>query len=214
MTPGVAVLGLALGLIFALLCYLATNVSPGGMITPGWLALVLIEDAGRAVILAAVIAVTYALVVLLRRFVILYGKRLFSAVVMVAIFLQVGLLLLFLDFLPSTFLTSLHLALVDTTTLGFIVPGLVAYQLIRQPIVPTLVAVSTVTALAYVVMLAGVLLRLFPNVGSGESAAESATPTHVATSSILVAAGVAGAGLALMAWRWVRPRRSVSNAVP
>ncbi len=38
MTPEVAVLGISLGLFFSLICYLVTNLSPGGMITPGWLA--------------------------------------------------------------------------------------------------------------------------------------------------------------------------------
>ena len=34
----VATLGLAIGLLFSLVCYLTTNLSPGGMITPGWVA--------------------------------------------------------------------------------------------------------------------------------------------------------------------------------
>ncbi len=35
LSPEVAVMGLALGLVLSLVCYLATNLSPGGMITPG-----------------------------------------------------------------------------------------------------------------------------------------------------------------------------------
>jgi hypothetical protein len=47
-------------------------------------------------------------------------------------------------------------------TLGFIVPGLVTYQLVRQPVVPTLLATSAVTAIAWTVLVSGVLLRLLP----------------------------------------------------
>src|SRR5690606_9181587 len=43
LTPEMAALGIAIGLFFSLLCYLTTNLSPGGMITPGWIALTLIE---------------------------------------------------------------------------------------------------------------------------------------------------------------------------
>lgn len=37
LTPEIAAIGIALGLMFSLVCYLTTNLSPGGMITPaGW----------------------------------------------------------------------------------------------------------------------------------------------------------------------------------
>lgn len=34
LTPEIAAIGIALGLMFSLVCYLTTNLSPGGMITP------------------------------------------------------------------------------------------------------------------------------------------------------------------------------------
>ena len=42
LAPEVSVLLISFGLVLSLSCYLVTNLSPGGMITPGWLALVLI----------------------------------------------------------------------------------------------------------------------------------------------------------------------------
>ncbi len=153
LTPEVAVLGISMGLLFSLVCYLATNLSPGGMISPGWLALTLIEDLRRVLLIVAVIALTYLAARLLRRTVILYGKRLFATVVMLGVFLQMTLFLFFLREYPLLF---------SHQTLGFIVPGLVAYQMLRQPIAPTLLSTTAVTALAYIVMLTGVLLRLVP----------------------------------------------------
>ena len=155
LTPEVAVLGISLGLLFSLICYLVTNLSPGGMITPGWLALTLVEDPLRMLLIVGVIGLTYVGTLGLRKVIILYGKRLFATVVMLGVFLQMTLFLIFLDVFPLLF---------SHETLGFIVPGLVAYQLVRQPVVATLTATAIVTAAAYGVMLTGVLLRFLPTV--------------------------------------------------
>ena len=152
--PEVAVLGISMGLVFSLVCYLATNLSPGGMITPGWLALLLIEDRRRIVLIVIVIVITYSGTLLLQRYVILYGKRLFASVVMLGVFLQMTLFLFLLVDYPLLFTHQ---------TLGFIVPGLVAYQMVRQPIGPTVVSTVVVTAMAFGVMQTGVLLRFIPN---------------------------------------------------
>ena len=155
MTPEVAVLGISLGLLFSLICYLITNLSPGGMITPGWMALTLVEDARRMLLIVAVVVLSYFLMRGLQRVVILYGKRLFASVVLLGVFLQMTLFLFLLNDFPLLFTHE---------TLGFIVPGLITYQLIRQPIAPTLLATGLVTALAYAVMITGVLLHLVPTV--------------------------------------------------
>lgn len=155
LTPEVAVLGISLGLLFSLVCYLVTNLSPGGMITPGWLALILVEDPKRVLLLLFVVGATYGGTLLLRRVIILYGKRLFATVVMLGVFLQMTIFLIFLDVFPLLF---------SHETLGFIVPGLIAYQLVRQPVLATLTATTVVTSAAYGVMLTGVLLRFLPTV--------------------------------------------------
>ena len=115
MTAEVAVLGIALGLVFSLVCYLASNLSPGGMITPGWLAVTLVEDAWRVAVIAAVVAVTWVCTLFLQRVMILFGKRLFAAVVLLAVVLQMTLILL---------MGQTQTVGVTHQTLGFIVPGL------------------------------------------------------------------------------------------
>jgi gamma-polyglutamate biosynthesis protein CapC len=149
----VATLGLAIGLVFSLVCYLATNLSPGGMITPGWLALTMVEDYRRAGIIVVTTGLTFLLTKLLQRVVILYGKRLFAAVVMFGVFLQMTLYLILVKENPLMFAQE---------TLGFIVPGLIAYQLIRQPVIATTVATAAVTGITYVIVISGLLLRLVP----------------------------------------------------
>jgi poly-gamma-glutamate biosynthesis protein PgsC/CapC len=143
--PEVATIALAIGLMFAFVCYLTTNLSPGGMITPGWIAVTATEDLRKVVVIAGVTALTYCATLLLQRVVILYGKRLFAAVIMISVLCSTGLFLLVRNDFPLLFVHQ---------TLGFIIPGLIAYQLVRQPRRAT-IACTTVLA-------SGILLDLIP----------------------------------------------------
>jgi gamma-polyglutamate biosynthesis protein CapC len=154
LTPEVAVLAIAIGLVFSLGCYLVSNLSPGGMITPGWLGLALITDPRRLWIIAGVTVATYFGTRLLQKLVILYGKRLFATVLLLGVFLQLTIFL---------FLSRDRPFLFSHGTLGFIVPGLIAYQCVRQPIKATLISTGVVTMLSYVVLLTGVLLNFLPH---------------------------------------------------
>ncbi|WP_030779800.1 poly-gamma-glutamate biosynthesis protein PgsC/CapC [Streptomyces sp. NRRL S-920] len=154
LTPEIAAIGIALGLLFSLVCYLTTNLSPGGMITPGWLALTLVEDLQRAAMVVGVTVLTYAGTLLMQKFVILYGKRLFAAVVLLGVTLQATVMIVLSMEFPLMYANQ---------TLGFIVPGLIAYQLVRQPKGPTLLATGSVTLMAYVVLTAGILLGFMPS---------------------------------------------------
>jgi gamma-polyglutamate biosynthesis protein CapC len=149
LAPQAATIALAIGLLFALVCYLTTNLSPGGMITPGWLALTLVEDARKVAVIAAVTVVTYFCLRGLQRAVILYGKRLFAAVMMMSVLFSTGLFLLVQRDYPLIFAHE---------TLGFVIPGLVAYQLVRQPLVATIMATSAVSLASYGVLASGLVL--------------------------------------------------------
>ncbi|MGW2644152.1 poly-gamma-glutamate biosynthesis protein PgsC/CapC [Streptomyces sp. NPDC001393] len=153
LTAQTAALGIALGLVFSLVCYLTTNLSPGGMITPGWIALTLVTDVQMAGLMVAVAALTYFLTKLLQRTVILYGKRLFAAVVLCAVLAQTTVMLALNHEFPLLYTSQ---------TLGFIVPGLVSYQMVRQPMAATLVSTTAVTLATYVVLVAGLLIGALP----------------------------------------------------
>jgi poly-gamma-glutamate biosynthesis protein PgsC/CapC len=154
LTPEIAAVGIAIGLLFSLVCYLTTNLSPGGMITPGWLALTLVEDLQRAAMVIGVTVLTYVGTLLLQKYVILYGKRLFAAVVLLGVSLQATVMIVLSLEFPLMYANQ---------TLGFIVPGLIAYQLVRQPKGPTLLATGSVTLMAYVVLTAAILLGFMPS---------------------------------------------------
>ncbi|HET6858328.1 MAG TPA: poly-gamma-glutamate biosynthesis protein PgsC/CapC [Streptomyces sp.] len=154
LTPEIAAIGIAVGLMFSLVCYLTTNLSPGGMITPGWLALTLVEDLQRAAMVVGVTVLTYVTTLLVQRLVILYGKRLFSTVVLIGVLLQATVMIVLQLEFPLMYTNQ---------TLGFIVPGLIAYQLVRQPKGATILATGSVTLMAYVLLTAGILLGALPS---------------------------------------------------
>jgi gamma-polyglutamate biosynthesis protein CapC len=149
LAPQAATIALAIGLLFALVCYLTTNLSPGGMITPGWLALTVVEDVQKVAVIVGVTVITYLGVRWLQRVVILYGKRLFAAVIMLSVLFSTGVFLLVQRDYPLIFAHE---------TLGFVIPGLVAYQLVRQPPVATLLATSAVSLTSYGVLASGLVL--------------------------------------------------------
>jgi hypothetical protein len=125
------------------------------MITPGWLALTLIEDLQRAALVIGITVLTYLLTLLTQKFVILYGKRLFAAVVLIGVLLQATVVIVLQMEFPLLYANQ---------TLGFIVPGLIAYQLVRQPKGATLLATGSATLMTYVVLTAGILLGFMPHV--------------------------------------------------
>lgn len=147
LSPDFAAIGLAIGLILSLMCYLFTNLSPGGMISPGWLALTFVADYRQALLVLGMTVVTFGLTKLLQRNVILYGKRLFAAVVLLGVVLQATVFLIVQYNFPLLF---------EHHVLGFVVPGLIAYQLARQRITTTIVATGTVTLASYLFLLIGV----------------------------------------------------------
>lgn len=152
LTPQIATIALAIGVVFSLVCYLTTNLSPGGMITPGWLALTLVEDPKHIMAIAGLVAATFLGAQLLQRYVILYGKRLFAAVMMLSVALSVGLFLVL----------RIDEALIfdPRATIGFIIPGLIGYQLIRQPAPATLLSTGIASGASYGVVASGLLLGL------------------------------------------------------
>lgn len=199
LAPEVSVLPIALGLALALVCHLTTNLSPGGMITPGWLALVLIVEPALALGIAAVVLPTYALGRALQAGISLYGKRLFATVVLIGVLLQMTVALSWLKDSPVFF---------DYTTIGFIVPGLVAYQLLRQPRMATIAATATVTTATYSVMLTVILLGLFPTEPDAEIA-----DTWASISSTELALSAAGAAVVL-ALAGIQARRLRRSSMP
>lgn len=134
------VVGISLSIVFAD----TLGIIPGGIIVPSFVALAFRHPVTLVgILLVAVLA--YFVVNFLGRFVILYGRRKFGAMILAALFIRMGLAFLFKYFVFDY---------LDFHGVGMIVPGLVANCFDRQGVVPTLAGLLFLGGLTY----AGVLL--------------------------------------------------------
>lgn len=139
-------LSIGIGLVASFLFTELTGLYGGGLVVPGYLALYLDQPARIGATLLLALA-TYAVVWVLSHFVILYGRRRFMAMVLVAFWLGWLTIKAGLRF-PA--------ASQELMAIGYIIPGLIANDVARQGVLRTFAAVLF---LAAAVRLALVLVR-------------------------------------------------------
>lgn len=133
---------LLVGLVLALLWAEVTDISPGGIIVPGYFALYL-DRPLRVAATLAVALLTLAVYKLLVRHLILFGRRRFVLMVLVgAVLAQAWLLIL-----PRVFAAPAGLHVI-----GWIIPGILASSLARQKVLPTLASLAAVSTLTFAVV--------------------------------------------------------------
>lgn len=135
----------ALSLFIGLAVYAKTNISPAGFVVPGSLVVAALEGVGSLVTIAAVTALTYGTMRLLMMVTILFGKRMFA--------MTLGVSTLY----GTVLFASLHTVepeLFPGDALGFLVPGLIVYQLLRQSTLKTFAVSAGVTAATGVIAIA------------------------------------------------------------
>jgi len=137
-----AVEALLVGLVLALLWAEATDISPGGIIVPGYLALYADRPLRLLATLAAAL-LTLAVYRFLARRLILFGRRRFVLMVLTGALLSQAWFLL----LPRLFPAPLELR-----AIGWVIPGILASNLARQKFWPTLASTAAVSALTFAVV--------------------------------------------------------------
>jgi poly-gamma-glutamate biosynthesis protein PgsC/CapC len=147
-------LGLVVSLVFSEILGLAA----GGLVVPGYIALYLDQPLRiMSTVLAAL--VTYGFIRLVGRFVLLYGRRTMVFSVLA------GFLFGYLTRYVLVFNDTMQLG-VDTSvvqSIGYIIPGLIAYWMMRQGVVETLctmIMASFIVRLALVTAYGGKLIEL------------------------------------------------------
>ncbi len=149
---------IGLGLVVALVFSEILGLAAGGLVVPGYIALYLDQPLR---ILGTILAslVTFGFVRILGRFILLYGRR-----TMVFCVLS-GFLFGYLTRYILVFNEALNLG-VDSSviqSIGYIIPGLIAYWMMRQGIVETLctmIMASFIVRLALVTAYGGKLIEL------------------------------------------------------
>ncbi|HEU5169524.1 MAG TPA: poly-gamma-glutamate biosynthesis protein PgsC [Gemmatimonadales bacterium] len=127
-----------IGVLLNLLVYESIGLTAGGMVVPGYLALFMDQPLRIAVTLAAGLATWAVVSVVLGRWVILFGRRRYGAM------LVGGLLATYVFELLSS---GAGAAAGEWRVIGYIVPGLLANEIDRQGPLATL-AVTLVLAIA------------------------------------------------------------------
>ena len=125
----IIVIGILVSLVFAHF----TQVSPAGLIVPGYIALG-IASPWKLLLTFAVVFATFGIYRLISRVTILYGQRRFA--VMVVISLALGWLV---GLLP--------VPVASVGVIGYLIPGIIAKEFDRQGIVKTLLALAAATAI-------------------------------------------------------------------
>ncbi|MCX6573142.1 MAG: poly-gamma-glutamate biosynthesis protein PgsC [Candidatus Aminicenantes bacterium] len=130
---------LLIGLVLALLWAEITDVSPGGLIVPGYFALYLGQPLRVAVTLSVALATLAVYRILVPRL-ILFGRRRFVLLVLVGAVLSQAWVLI----LPRAFAAPAGLHVI-----GLIIPGILASSLARQKVLPTLASLLAVSTLTF-----------------------------------------------------------------
>jgi poly-gamma-glutamate biosynthesis protein PgsC/CapC len=130
---------LLVGLVLALLWTELTDISPGGIIVPGYFALYLDRPLRGLVTLAAAV-LCLVIYRILSRHLILFGRRRFVLMILLGAAVAQAWLLVF----PRFFHAPLELQVI-----GWVVPGILAGNLQRQRFLPTLASLVTVSALTF-----------------------------------------------------------------
>lgn len=140
-----------LGIIISIIFYEITEISPGGIIVPGYMALFL-DQPVRIVLTILLSIATLYLINFLSQYTVLYGKRKFALMVMVSFILK---------FLFREGTEVLSIGIITTTAIGYIVPGITAQDMDRQGILKTvssMLIVACVIKLITIVMGRGILI--------------------------------------------------------
>ena len=131
-------LSLILGTLLSLLFVEITGILPAGIVVPGYLALVIYQPIFLLVTFL-ISLITYLIVIhVVGRVTILYGKRKFAAMILVAILVKI-VLHYFFPQLPS--------GMSELSALEVIIPGLIANTIQKQGVIPTLGSTTLLTLL-------------------------------------------------------------------
>ena len=127
--PGIYI---GIGMVLSLFLTETLGVTAGGIIVPGYIAMNL-EDPERLVITFGISIITFLLIKLLSRYIMVYGKR------RLVLALLIGFLLGYLTRSENNLVSSL--TELDFVVIGNIIPGLIANWMDRQGVLRTICTV-------------------------------------------------------------------------
>lgn len=141
-----------LGIVMSIIFYELTEISPGGLIVPGYIAIYLSQPTK---ILSTVILSLIVILVerLLSNYMVLYGRRRFGVMVIIGFIVRFILNLGFAD------VSILSLSL--SSSIGYLIPAIIAQDIEKQGFMKTISSMLIVSSLVYfidVFMVSGVFV--------------------------------------------------------
>jgi poly-gamma-glutamate biosynthesis protein PgsC/CapC len=133
---------IVLGILVSIIFYEWTEISPGGVIVPGYIALFL-DNPKRIITTVMLSILTYATVRLLSKYIVIYGRRKFSVFIIVSFLIR---------FIIGNFLGVLDFPISTALIIGYLIPGIIALDMDRQGIIKTLSAMFIVAFVLKIVM--------------------------------------------------------------
>lgn len=138
-----------LGVLISIIYYEITGISPGGIIVPGLLVMY-INQPERMIYTVIVAVITFLIVKLISRYLIIYGRRRFVVMIVVSIIINILLQLI---------LKGLSLNMLNISIIGYTIAGLIANDCYKQGIK------KTIPSLAIVVGIVELLVLLATKIG-------------------------------------------------
>ncbi|KPJ72034.1 hypothetical protein AMJ52_07700 [candidate division TA06 bacterium DG_78] len=135
---------IGIGMFLSLILTETIGLAAGGIVVPGYIALTLHNPAQ---VLSTIIIgiITFLIVKLLASYIILYGRRLLIVSILIGY-----LLAYFTKISPALTLNALNF---NIETIGFVIPGLIAYWIARQGIFQTVAAMVIVSTLVRLILI-------------------------------------------------------------
>ena len=135
---------IGLGLVISLLFSETLGLAAGGMVVPGYLAL-MIHEPLRIIGTVAVALATYGALKLLSRYTLIFGRR--RIVVAVLIGFVLGAVS------RDVLIFKSHGSEIDARTIGYVIPGLIANWMERQGVLQTACVMTTTAVLVRLLLM-------------------------------------------------------------
>ncbi|MBE3114406.1 MAG: poly-gamma-glutamate biosynthesis protein PgsC [Actinobacteria bacterium] len=134
---------IGIGVMVSFAFYEMVGFSPGGIVVPGYVALFL-DQPIRILVTLLVALLTYFSVKILSNYIILYGRRRFLTMVLVSFLLK---------WLIEEIIIKMPIPGMELRSIGYIIPGLIANEMRRQGIFPTIYSLAIVSILVRLILL-------------------------------------------------------------
>ena len=132
------------GVLASIVFHELTQISPGGIIVPGYIAL-LLDEPVRVAVTIGLSLLTRGAVRLLSEHVILFGRRRFAVFIIISFLLR---------YTTGVITAEAHLPVTAAMVIGYLVPGILAHEIDRQGAVKTLSSMLLVAVALKLVFLA------------------------------------------------------------